>query len=387
MFTFHRGVKMVNGPAKMSVLWMTVLMLPGLALAQGIQFDLILEKTFASLTEEVGIDYDAQGKPVFTIVSHDRVEVMDSQGNTATIVSGLTDFDWASPSENGRFVGISKASEATDTVTGEPYFKYHFNLKRRNGETVYEVSDCPFNDFRVGNNGAVCGRGIVGIGITTDWRYCDPEGNLTPQFPASSKMIPFGDSGSYLVYHHGDTVSACTGNHTLLWSIYLSSQVKGHESAKVSPDGHYFVRCSNEGTEFYQNGDLVKVDTTTKNPWNRVMITPDGGHAMVVSGAQAYLWNLTDTSLVRIYETGASSSFFGYAASSTNGQYAVLSSVAKDTPPPYQRLIILYDDNAQAIWQTEGPASPLSRPWLTVDPTATYICQRDYAKLWLYRRK
>lgn len=378
---------MANCIAKMSVLCVAVLVLSGVTSAQGPEFDLILEKTFASPTEQVGIDYDGSGRPIFTLVSEDRVGVMDHEGNIHTIVSGLTESDWASPSDNGRFVGVLYSTEALDSISGQPYFEYHFTLKRRNGETAYEILDCPFNSFSVGNDGSVLGTARVSIMSVVEWQYYDQTGDLGRTFRAS-RGIPFGDSGSYLV-HHRDTVSAYTRDHTPLWSLGLSSRAIGSETSKVSDDGRYFVRCSLEATRFYRDGSLVKTDTIVAGPWNSVEMTPDGSHALVVSTQKAYLWDLDETTLVRTYATDPNQGFQD-AASSSEGLWVVFYTSTQDTSAPSQRLISLYDANAEIVWGADAPPEDESIPWvdwLTIDPTGTYISQRDYTKLWLYKRR
>ncbi len=391
--TSTQWVKMRNGRMRLSFICLAVLLLPGLAMAQGIPFDLILERTFTSHTSRVGVDYDGRGRPLFTIASEDRVEVMDSDGNIEIIVSGLNGATSAArPSPNGRFVGILRWSYHADSLSGAGYTKSNFTLKRRDGRTVYELAKCPFNDFEVANNGGVWTRWTVLATQRSDCQYYDVTGNPTYRLPSHSSVIPFGEEGSYLVYTR-DTVSAYTGGHTLLWSIDLLSSPREWKlgAANVSADGRYFVRYDEPAAEFYRDGQLVKVDTTLTCHWltSRVAMAPDNRHALLTSPQKAYLWDLEQCAVVRTLDPPGTLGAFGPGVCSSEGQYAVILA-AEDTTAPTEQLICLYDQNGQIVWQAEAPprvAKVSRRPWLTIDPTATYISQRDSEKIWLYERR
>lgn len=375
------------------------LLLFDMAFAQGVQVELVLEKTFSSYTEDVAIDYDRRGRPMFTIVSEDQVEVMDSRGYSTTIVYGLTRYDdLACPSENGRFVGVSHETAAWDIVHKLWYMKHDFTLKRRSGATVWRCWDCPFNEYWVANNGAICARWVLGIGWEMNWRYFDSTGQMTREFPKDAQVTFFGDHGSYLL-SGGDSLGAYGGDHGPLWSTDSFPPADWRTTTtSVSSDGRYFVRYHCRGAEFYRDGELLHTDTTIGWSWEppsepEVIMTPDNGYVLLIPGTgyQAHLWNLEENRLVRTYERPDSRQLLADAACSSEGERVVFHTYTRRISGSIREYITLYNRQAEVVWQTDAPAEettvePLSRlRWFTIDPSGTWVCQRSSTKLWLYR--
>ncbi len=374
---------MANGVVKMSVLCLAVLMLPILASGQGVKCDLVLEKTFTDTVRRVGISYPPQGRPLFTIVGSETVVAMDGDGNTSPIESGLGGFDWATCSPNGQHVGIVRGYTEIDSLTSQPYLKYQFTLKDRNGSVIWVLSDSSFNDIWVGNNGWVAGTFSWSFTVLTPWRLYDPSGGFKGQITTDDLRF-FGGSGSFFTWP--GPIAAYTADLTQLWSFDPVSPSLQPEALQISSDGLYFVRSSKQGLEFYENGNLVGLDSTLAGldaQFHPVVITPDDRHALVSAKEQARLYDLNQCNLIRAYDA-VEPRQFGWGSASWNGDYVLLNMVGDPAMPDST---VLFDQNGDAAWGVELPLAHPEIPSLSMDPQAKYIVVWDPHKLWLYERQ
>ncbi len=381
-----------------------LLLLFHMALAQDVQVDLVFERVLPSQTGAVGIEYDDRGRPIFAIQSEDRVEVMDDQGKIVRrIASCLKKSERvAGISENGRFTGIMRCCYRRHRPSGLGGLDCSFALKRRNGRTVYRLRHCGFNRFDIANNGAVSAVCQFGISHFGKWSYYDPTGKRTRDFPKGWPQF-FGDDGCYIFHDSGrHRLTAYNGDHVALWSTDRSSSQIGRSKRGVSADGRYFVRYGEKAAQFYRDGRLVHTDTTMVADWvwpyhsrPKVIMTPDNHRVLLIpaTGYQAYLWDLEENRLVRIYERPHGLLIFQEAACSAEAEWVMFHTYMQLVSGSLKHFIMLYNRDAEAVWKAEAMPDWRWTSWLQpdrwfgIDPSGTYIHQRSSDRLWLYKRR
>lgn len=378
---------MANGITKMSALCVAVLALPIVASGQAAEYDLILEKTFAYHVKQVGIDYNAQDGPLCTVVGSEAVEVIDSSGTTTTIESALAEHDWAKCSPKGRYIGIMRPFTEVDTLTGRPSLKYRFILRDRAGNIHGELPIAYFNTIRVSDNGWVATAVVLSFTVRDNWWLRDPSGALKGEITTPAQDIRFfGNSASFFTGPRH--IAAYTGDLVQLWSFHPVSPLLQPEGMQISSDGHRFVRSSRRGLEFYEDGDLVELDTTLAGieaEFYRVFITPDDRYALVSAGEQAHLYNLSNYQVVRTYNAAAPR-VFGWGSASANADYVLLNMYVRNDTTLLQS-VVLFNQAGDIVWEVEGRFEQMRVPWVSIDPQAKYIVLWDRHHLWLYEAR